>query len=88
MFIVVESRTAYPMPSALLSAIFSVPLASFASTGNPGGAEGEFVFYFTHGGPGTSQGESLMRDFGGRTVGNSQNWVYPEYVLADRYRRN
>lgn len=56
------------------------------STGNPGGAEGEFVFYFTHGGPGTGQGESLMRDFGGRSVGNSQNWVYPEYVLADRYQ--
>lgn len=47
---------------------------------------GEFVLYFTHGGPGTGQSEALMRDFGGRNVGNSQAWVSPTYQVADRYQ--
>ncbi len=55
------------------------------STGNIN-AEGESIFYFTHGGPGTSQGEALMRDFGGRSVGNSQAWVYPNFEIADLYQ--
>lgn len=55
------------------------------STGNTN-AEGEYIFYFTHGGPGSSQGEALMRDFGCRNVGNSQAWVFPNYEVADRYQ--
>lgn len=48
--------------------------------------EGENIFYFTHGGPGTGQGDALMRDFGCRSVGNSQAWVFPYYEVADRYQ--
>ncbi|KAA5542858.1 RagB/SusD family nutrient uptake outer membrane protein [Adhaeribacter rhizoryzae] len=46
----------------------------------------EMIMYFTHGGPGTSQGEELMRDFSGRSHEGSQCWVSPRYELADRYQ--
>ena len=49
-------------------------------------ADGENIFYFTHGGPSSSQGEALMRDFGCRSIGNSQAWVFPYYEVADRYQ--
>lgn len=55
------------------------------STGNEN-AEGEMIFYFTHGGPGTNQGDALVRDFAGRNIENSQAWVTPYYRLADRYQ--
>lgn len=48
--------------------------------------EGENIFYFTHGGPSSGQGEALMRDFGCRSTGNSQAWVFPYYEVADRYQ--
>jgi hypothetical protein len=48
--------------------------------------DGENIFVFTHGGAGTSQSESLMRDFGCRSVGNSQAWVFPYYEVADHYQ--
>ena len=46
----------------------------------------EFVFYFTHGGTGTGQGEELMRDFAGRNHEGSQVWLNPRYEIADRYQ--
>ncbi|MDR1683663.1 MAG: RagB/SusD family nutrient uptake outer membrane protein [Candidatus Symbiothrix sp.] len=55
------------------------------STGN-GNEDGEMLFYFTHGGPGTGQGDALVRDFAGRSIENSQNCVVPNYRLADRYQ--
>lgn len=55
------------------------------STGNDN-ADGEMILTFTHGGPGTDQGDALMRDFGGRNTENSQCWVSPNYFLADRYQ--
>ena len=48
--------------------------------------DGEFVFYFTHGGVGTGQGEELMRDFAGRNHEGSQVWLIPRYEIADRYQ--
>ena len=55
------------------------------TTGNVN-TDGEIIFAFTHGGPGTGQGESLMRDFAGRNIQNSQCWVTPTFRLADRYQ--
>lgn len=55
------------------------------STGNEN-ADGEMILTFTHGGPGTGQGDALMRDFGGRNTENSQCWVSPTYFLANRYQ--
>lgn len=55
------------------------------STGNEN-ADGEMILTFTHGGPGTDQGDALVRDFGGRNTENSQCWVTPNYFLADRYQ--
>ena len=55
------------------------------STGNLN-AEGEMIYTFNHGGPGTFEGESLLRDFAGRNFENSQAWVTPVYELADRYQ--
>ncbi len=49
-------------------------------------SDGENIFFFTHGGPSTGQGEALMRDFGCRSTGNSQAWVFPYYEVADRYQ--
>jgi hypothetical protein len=46
----------------------------------------EMLFVFTHGGTGTSQGEELMRDFGGRSQEASQCWVSPRFEIADRYQ--
>ena len=54
------------------------------ANGNP-----EMIVAFTHLGiPGASpsQGEELMRDFGGRTMEGSQTWLSPRYELADRYQ--
>ena len=48
--------------------------------------DSEFVFYFTHGGTGTGQGEELMRDFSGRNHEGSQVWLIPRYEVADRYQ--
>lgn len=55
------------------------------STGN-GNEDGEMIYYFTHGGPGTSQGDALVRDFAGRSIENSQNCLVPNYRIADRYQ--
>lgn len=55
------------------------------STGNLN-ADGEMIYTFNHGGPGTNEGESLLRDFSGRNFENSQAWVTPVYWLADRYQ--
>lgn len=55
------------------------------STGNAND-DGEIIFSFTHGGPGTNQGDALMQDFAGRNIQNSQAWVTPYYRLADRYQ--
>jgi hypothetical protein len=46
----------------------------------------EIIMSFNHGTTGTGQGEELMRDFGGRTQQNSQLWVKPRFMLADRYQ--
>ncbi len=46
----------------------------------------EFILAFNHGGTGTSQGESLVRDLAGRSVENSQCWVSPRFEIADRYQ--
>jgi hypothetical protein len=46
----------------------------------------ELIMSFNHGGTGTGQGEELMRDFSGRTQQNSQLWVKPRFMLADRYQ--
>ena len=51
------------------------------ANGNP-----EMIMVFTHGGPGTGQGEELMRDFSGRSHEGSQCWVSPRFELADRYQ--
>ncbi|WP_291910477.1 RagB/SusD family nutrient uptake outer membrane protein [Chitinophaga sp. CB10] len=48
--------------------------------------DAEMIMAFTHGGTSTGQGESLMRDFAGRTMQRSQCWVSPRYELADRYQ--
>ncbi|HAZ02351.1 MAG TPA: RagB/SusD family nutrient uptake outer membrane protein, partial [Marinilabiliales bacterium] len=55
------------------------------STGNPN-ADGEMIMVFTHGGTGTGQSEELVRDFGGRSVENSQCFMNPRYEIADRYQ--
>jgi len=55
------------------------------NTGNAN-EEGEFIFYFTHGGPGTSQGDPYVRDFAGRSIENSQACITPNFQLADRYQ--
>jgi starch-binding outer membrane protein, SusD/RagB family len=52
------------------------------ANGNP-----EMIMVFTHGGTGTGQSESLMRDFAGRSVQFSQCWVSPRFELADRYQK-
>ncbi|TDB65329.1 RagB/SusD family nutrient uptake outer membrane protein [Arundinibacter roseus] len=46
----------------------------------------EMIMVFTHGGPGTNQGEELMRDVSGRSHEGSQCWVSPRYEIADRYQ--
>jgi starch-binding outer membrane protein, SusD/RagB family len=46
----------------------------------------EMIMTFTHGGPGTNQGEELMRDFSGRSHEGSQCWVAPRFEIADRYQ--
>ncbi|TDH28972.1 RagB/SusD family nutrient uptake outer membrane protein [Segetibacter sp. 3557_3] len=53
------------------------------ANGNP-----EMIMSFTHMGTpaNPSQGEELMRDFGGRTIEGSQLWVHPRFELADRYQ--
>lgn len=51
-----------------------------------GNEDGEMIFYFTHGGPGTGQGDPYVRDFGGRSIENSQACLFPNYRLADRYQ--
>jgi hypothetical protein len=48
--------------------------------------DGEMIFYFTHGGPGSGQGDPYVRDFAGRSIENSQACVTPNYRLADRYQ--
>jgi starch-binding outer membrane protein, SusD/RagB family len=48
--------------------------------------DGEFVFAFNHGGPGTGQGDALMRDFAGRNFEGSQCWITPQFQLANRYQ--
>lgn len=48
--------------------------------------DAEIIMSFNHGTTGTGQGEELMRDFGGRTQQNSQLWVKPRFMLADRYQ--
>lgn len=52
----------------------------------PANNDPEIIMSFNHGGTGTGQGEELMRDFGGRTQQNSQLWVKPRFMLADRYQ--
>lgn len=46
----------------------------------------EAIMVFTHGGTSSGQGESLMRDFGGRSHENSQNRITPRFELANRYQ--
>lgn len=55
----------------------------FTSEGNE---SSEVIMSFTHAGMGLGQGEEILRDFAGRSVGNSQAWVTPRYELADRYQ--
>ncbi len=55
------------------------------STGNAN-AEGESIFYFTHGGVGSGQGDPYVRDFGSRSIENSQCLMAPNYSIADRYQ--
>ena len=46
----------------------------------------EFVIAFNHGGTGTSQGEKLMQDLGGRSTEYANGWLNPRFALADRYQ--
>lgn len=55
------------------------------STGNSNDG-GEMIFYFTHGGVGSSQGDPYVRDFGGRSQENSQCCLTPAFRLANRYQ--
>lgn len=48
--------------------------------------DSEFIIYFNHGGTGTSQGEHLMTDFGGRSTEFAQGWLNPRFAIADRYQ--
>lgn len=47
----------------------------------------EIIFAVQYGGPGLSQGEELLRDFGTRNTGNAQCWVTPTTRLIDRYQK-
>jgi hypothetical protein len=49
-------------------------------------SEGEMIMVFTHGGPGTGQGDRLMWDFGGRNHEFAQHFMDPRYEIADRYQ--
>ena len=55
------------------------------STGNSNDG-GEMIFYFTHGGVGSGQGDPYMRDFGGRSQESSQCCLTPAFRLANRYQ--
>lgn len=55
------------------------------STGNANDG-GEMIFYFTHGGVGSAQGDPYMRDFGGRSQENSQCCLTPAMRLVNRYQ--
>lgn len=48
--------------------------------------DSEFIITFNHGGTGTSQGEHLMADFGGRSTEYANGWLNPRYAIADRYQ--
>ena len=55
----------------------SLPIAN----GDP-----EFLFYFTHGGTGTGNGEELCREFAGRSHNDSQNYLNPRLDIVDHYQ--
>jgi hypothetical protein len=46
----------------------------------------ENLFVFTHGGPGTGQGEEYMRVFGASPHQASQAWLQPWIAVANRYQ--
>lgn len=46
----------------------------------------EFILAFNHGGTGTGQGERIIRDFAGRSLGYGQCWLNPRFSIADRYQ--
>jgi starch-binding outer membrane protein, SusD/RagB family len=48
--------------------------------------KGEIIMSFTHGGTGTGQGESLMRNFGNRATESSQIWIQPYSETVNRYQ--
>jgi len=47
----------------------------------------EIIFSVRFHGPNVGQGESMLRDFGTRTTGFAQCWVYPSTRLVDRYQK-
>lgn len=58
-----------------------------ATDGGPAGNDSpETLIGFTHGGVGTGQGESYMRDFAGRSQESSQMWMAPRSNIIDRYQ--
>ena len=56
----------------------------FTSQYGNANTEGEMIMVFTHGGPGTGQGDHLMWNFGGRNHEFAQHFVDPRYEIADR----
>ncbi len=58
----------------------------FTSQYGNANTEGEMIMVFTHGGPGTGQGDHLMWNFGGRNHEFAQHFVDPRYEIADRYQ--
>lgn len=58
----------------------------FTSQYGNANTEGEMLMVFTHGGPGTGQGDHLMWNFGGRNHEYAQHFMDPRYEIADRYQ--
>lgn len=46
----------------------------------------ELMVGFAHGGPGTGQGEEVLRDNGTRSTENSQMWGQPRMEIVNRYQ--
>jgi hypothetical protein len=74
-----------PGPCDPLGQASNLPYYYELFTPEANGAE-ECLMVFTHGGPGTNQGEQYLRMTGGTRHGPSQQWMSPRLDLVNRYQ--